>query len=119
MKKHFKRNFRLSRKCTILLNQNLVDLCFLTEKDDLVDWNIWIKVIGRDVLDNSREALIFSQLLEVNGIIGCEIPIFWFYTYADKNIQKEFYFSSTKVISFFENSPKSFAFMASFGILRN
>lgn len=48
-----------------------------TEEDDLIKF--LIERVASNVLDYSREALILSQLLEVNGIIGREILVFWFY----------------------------------------
>lgn len=48
----------------------------LTEKDDLIKFNI--EGIAGDVLDDSRETLVLRQLFEVNGIVGREIFVFWF-----------------------------------------
>lgn len=68
----------LVRKSAILTDKSLVNLFVLTEENDLVD-RFLAERIACDVLDDGRETLVFDQHLEVNGIIGREIPVFWFY----------------------------------------
>ena len=48
----------------------------LTKKDDLIKFNV--EMIAGDVLDDSRETFVLSQLFEMNGIVGREIFVFWF-----------------------------------------
>lgn len=68
----------LNRKCSTFFDEDLMNLFIVfTEEDDLIKF--LIERIASNVLDYSREALILSQLLEVNGIIGREILVFWFY----------------------------------------
>lgn len=67
---------QLNRKCAVLLEQNLMNLSVLSEKDDLIE--LHVEWIAGDVLDDSRERLVLRQLFEVNGIVGREIFVFRF-----------------------------------------
>lgn len=53
-----------------------MNLIVLTEEDDLIE--LLVEWIADDVLYDRRETFVFSQHLEVNGIIGREIFVFWF-----------------------------------------
>jgi hypothetical protein len=70
--------FGLVRKSAIFFDESFMDFIILTEEDDFI--KLLIELIACDVLDNSRECFILGQILEVNGIVGCEIFVFWFYT---------------------------------------
>lgn len=54
-----------------------MDFIVLTKEDDFI--KLLIEWIAADVLDDCWEAFIFGQILEVNGIVGREIFVFWFY----------------------------------------
>lgn len=104
----------LNRKRAIFLEQNLMNFLVLTEKDDLI--KLHVEGIAGDVLDDSRETLVLRQLFEVNGIVGREIFVFRFNACEKK--EKET-FDADEIHEKLRNSPWSFAFIASFGILRN
>lgn len=54
-----------------------MDFVVLSEEDDFIKF--LIELIAGDIFDDCWEALVLGQHLEVNGIIGREIFVFWFY----------------------------------------
>jgi hypothetical protein len=57
-----------------------MDFAVLSEKDEFIKF--LIERIAGDVLDNSWKTFVFSHHFEVNGIVGREIFVVWFYAYC-------------------------------------
>lgn len=54
-----------------------MDFLVLTEEDDFIKF--LVERIAGDVLDDGGEALVLGHRFEVNGVVGREILVFWFY----------------------------------------
>lgn len=69
----------LDGKRTTVFDERFKYFFILTEEDDFI--KLLIEGITSNVFYDSRESFIFSQHLEVYGIVGREIFVFWFNAY--------------------------------------
>lgn len=72
-----RRVLTLDRKRATVFDESLMDFLVLAEEDDFIKF--LVERIAGDVLDDGWEAFVLSHRFEVNGIVGREILVFWFY----------------------------------------
>lgn len=70
----------LDRKRATVFDECLMYFLILSEEDDFIKF--LVERIASDVLDDGREALVLRHRFEVNGIVGREILVFWFYAWG-------------------------------------